>query len=249
MGAKATVDIIILSFSKNDHLKALTIQAISSLTASEDPENIHFNVLVIESNKALKPYQFPDSTTIYPEEKFGFHKFFNIGIRLTSSPYVCLCNNDLLFHKNWASEIIQAMDKDQEMLCAVPYCPVFHKKHGFKENTDPFSGYFGVLTGWCLFVKREIFEIIGPLDEKFIFWYCDYDFGNTLEKMKIKGCLISSSFVTHLGSESLNAINEKEYKRLTREPHIYFKYKWHHHSFIRYVLEMGILRVRALLHF
>jgi len=247
MPRKATIDIIILSFSKNEHLKSLTIQTISTLMSSEDPENIHFNILVIESNWELKPYQFQYSTTIYPEEKFGFHKYLNIGIKLTSNPYVCLCNNDLIFQKSWATEIIKAMDNDSKISCAVPYCPIFHKKHGFEENAPPFPGYFGVLIGWCIFVKREIFDIIGPLDEKFVFWYCDYDFGNTLENLGIKSCLISTSYVTHLGSETLSTINEKEYKKLTQEPRIYFKYKWHHHSFTRYILEMALYRIKLLL--
>src|SRR4051812_37526831 len=91
------IDILILSYAKDEHLKDLTIQTIDTLLKSEDPGEIQFNVVVIESNKQMQPYQFENSTTIYPAEKFGFHKYLNIGIRQTNSPYVCLCNNDLIF--------------------------------------------------------------------------------------------------------------------------------------------------------
>jgi len=244
---ETNIDIIILSYSKTEYLKDLTIQCISTLLASEDPNKIHFNVLVMESNKELKPYQFENSTTIYPDEKFGFHKYLNIGIKMTTSPYVCLCNNDLIFHKNWASEIVKAMDNDPAMLSATPYCPNFHKKEGFPENAPPFQGYFGVLIGWCIFVKREIFDTIGMLDENFVFWYCDYDFSNTLEKYKVKNCLISTSFVTHLGSESIDTVDKKQHKKLTQLPRMYFSYKWHHHSYVRYKLETLLYRVKLLL--
>ena len=40
------IDIIILSFAKNEALKNLTIQTIDTLLASEDPDEIDFNVLV-----------------------------------------------------------------------------------------------------------------------------------------------------------------------------------------------------------
>lgn len=246
MKDKTEIDIIILSYAKNEHLKNLTDQTIATLLDSEDPDKIHFNVIVIESQKSLNPYQFENSTTIYPEEKFGFHKYLNIGIKASNSPYVCLCNNDLIFHKGWASEILKAMDNDATMLSASPYCRNFHAKEGFPENAEPLEGYFGVLVGWCIFVKREIFDTIGLLDENFTFWYCDYDYLNTLKKFGVKNCLVSSSFVTHLGSESLNTVSSKEHKKLTQIPRFYFSYKWHHHSYIRYLLETFLYKLRLL---
>ncbi|AMR31830.1 hypothetical protein A0256_10555 [Mucilaginibacter sp. PAMC 26640] len=247
MPAKTQIDIIILSYAKDEHLKSVTIQTIDTLLASEDPEKIHFNVIVMESNKALAPYQFKNSTTVYPAEKFGFHKYLNLGIKMTDSPYVCLCNNDLIFHKGWASEIVNAMDNDPAMLSAVPYCPNFHLKEGFKPNGPPVEGYFGLLIGWCIFVKREIFDTIGMLDENFVFWYCDYDYSNTLEKFKVKNCLVPTSVVTHLGSESIIRVDSKEHKKLTQLPRFYFSYKWHHHSYLRYLAETTLYKLKMMI--
>ena len=240
------IDIIFLSYSKNDHLKELTEQSITTLLQSEDPEKIHFNVLVIESNKTIAPYQFENSTTIYPKEKFGFHKYLNIGINATSSEYVCLCNNDLIFHKNWASEILRAMNDDPKMKSAVPFCTNFHRKNNFPEDGPPIEGYFGVLTGWCIFVKRDIFDTIGLLDEHFVFWYCDYDYSNTLEKFHVKNCLVPTSKITHLGSESVSTLNEKQYEKLTQLPRFYFNYKWRHHSYPRYMASVMWHKLKRL---
>ncbi|QIL40670.1 glycosyltransferase [Pedobacter sp. HDW13] len=240
------IDIIFLSYSKNEHLKELTEQSIATLLKSENPEKIHFNVLVIESNKTMAPYQFENSKTIYPKEKFGFHKYLNIGINATASDYVCLCNNDLIFHEHWASEIIKAMEIDPEIKSAVPFCTNFHRKNNFPESGAPIEGYFGVLTGWCIFVKREIFNTIGLLDEHFVFWYCDYDYSNTLEKFYVKNCLIPTSKITHLGSESVSVLDEKQQERLTQIPRFYFNYKWHHHSYPRYVASLMFYKVKKL---
>src|SRR3569833_1367068 len=114
------IDIIILSYANTAALKNLTIQTIDTLMASEDPDKIRFNVLIIESAKDLQPYQYDNSRTIYPKEQFGFHKYLNIGIKETNSRFVCLCNNDLIFHKNWTTEILNAMDNDPAMLSATP---------------------------------------------------------------------------------------------------------------------------------
>jgi len=212
------IDIIILSFAKDEKLRGLTEQTIRTVIDSEDPAAIGFDILVIESNKGAVPYDFPGTKTIYPDVKFGYNKYMNIGIRETHNDYVCLCNNDLVFHKGWASAILDAMGNDPAMMSASPYCPIFHKNNGFDENGPVQEGYFGVLGGWCIFMKRKIFDTIGLLDEKLIFWYCDADYCKTLEKFGVKNCLVPASKVTHLGSESLKTVDEKQHKELTQLP-------------------------------
>jgi GT2 family glycosyltransferase len=240
----AYIDIIILSYAKDEKLKALTEQTIATLLDSEDPEHIKFDVLVIESDKSLRPYQYPGTKTIYPDETFGYNKYMNIGIKATGNEYVCLCNNDLIFHKGWAGAILSAMENDPLMLSASPYCPTFHKNEGFDENGPVMEGYFGVLGGWCIFMKREIFGTIGLLDEKLLFWYCDADYCKTLEKYHVKNCLVPASKVTHLGSESLKTVNDAEYQKLTQLPRTYYNYKWNHRSYLKYLAQNILLRLQ-----
>lgn len=241
------IDIIILSYSKTLYHKSLTEQTIKTLLDSEDPKKIKFDVLVIESEKNLYPFQFKNSKTIYPKEDFGFNKYLNIGITTTNNNFVCLCNNDLIFHQQWASNILEAMQQNEEIHSATPYCRNYHQTNGFPTFAPPLEGYLGVFTGWCVFTKRILFNKIGRLDEKLNFWYCDNDFVQLLLKYKIKNMLISNSFITHLGSESLKDMNEKTYNRLTLLPQIYYNYKWNHHSFIRYNIEKALFKLKQLL--
>jgi len=230
------IDIIILSYAKDDHLKQLTEQTISTLLESEDPEKINFNVLVIESNKALEPFQFKNTNTIYPKEKFGFNKFLNIGIKATSNQYICLCNNDLIFHKNWASEILKHFKINLKIKSANPYCSNFrypleitHKSSVICRrknlNTD------GILTGWCIFIERIIFDKIGLLDERFEFWYADNDYDLTLRKHKIDHALIKSSKVTHLECKSHDTLGD-DLDAMTIGQRIIFEEKWFKSSVI-----------------
>ena len=241
------IDIVILSFGKTEALRKITQQAIDSLMASEDPEKIKFNIIVVESHQPLSPYQYPNSATFYPKTSFGYHKFMNIGMRVSNNPYVCLCNNDLVFHKNWASNIINEMNKDATLLSASPYDDMFHKSEGFPKFQPPFEGYMGVLSGWCIFVKREVFDTIGMLDENLVFWYCDADYCRSLIKHGIKNCLISSSFVTHLGSVSTKTLDKQENKKLTKLPEFYYRYKWQHQSYLKYKLQVIKFRIKMAL--
>lgn len=158
--SKTEVDIIILSFAKSEELKLITQQCISSLVASEDKDEIKFNIVVIESQKDMKPYQYPDTKTVYPDEEFGYHRYMNMGIEMTSSKYVCLCNNDLRFHQGWATEILKAFHKYYDLSSASPFCSFHHPKMGFEENNGIYTGYRSryEVAGWCLFFKTGCFQ-------------------------------------------------------------------------------------------
>lgn len=241
------IDIIILSYAKDAELKAVTNQTVETLLTSEPPDEIQFNVLVVESDKNLQPYQFPGSTTIYPKEKFGFHKYLNIGIRQTNSPYVCLCNNDLIFHKGWASAILKAMDNDAALLSTHPCMPGYVKNANHTGDDSQLDNFYGVLFGWCIFVKRELFQKIGMLDEKLTFWYSDYDYIQTLKQHGIENRLIPESVVEHLGSQSWATMDKKENHKLTQIPRLYFSYKWHHKSYPRYLAELLYYKIKLML--
>jgi GT2 family glycosyltransferase len=205
------IDVVILSWAKNQSLKKTTEKCIETLLDSEDPDKIWFNIFLIESNDKIK-YNFHEDDevkVIYIKDKFGYHKYMNYGRRLGNAEYVVLCNNDLEFEYNWASNILDKIKEDDKILSACPFEPVVNniKKH----KTDELVGYETRkhLNGWCIFQKRKIYDIIGDLDETFEFWCCDDDYGMTLEKHGIKHMLVKDSVVHHRenGGKSLKELD------------------------------------------
>ena len=243
------IDIIILSYAKDERLKALTTQTIDSLINSENTSEIRFNLLVIESEKGIAPFQYPHSTTIYPTQKFGFHSYLNIGLKQTNAAFICFCNNDLLFAKGWASAMLAAIEKDSALLSLSPLCPRFHAdKLAQLPETINYGYSNGIhFTGWCFFTKRSLFDTIGSFDEHFKFWYCDDDFRLTLKKYGLKNALIKDSVVEHLCSETLTKVPSKEKLYLQYISYAYYKYKWEHHNFLTYLYETLKYRVKIIL--
>ena len=223
------IDVIILSYAYNDQLKSVTIDSINSLLASEDPSKIKFNIIVMESQKDLNGYQYPSSQTVYPKEYFGFHRYLNIGIEMTNAPFVCLCNNDLIYHKNWASEILKYMQDIPDLISASPICSIYHHNVGVQMYTGIWEGYqIGYeISGWCLFVKRELFGIIGKLDENFTFSSADYDYSNTLAVLGLKHGLVTSSIVDHLDKTTRSTQTQEKQIELGARVE-YFDHKWSH---------------------
>jgi len=229
MNTSIEIDIIIASYAQNDHLKGTTLNAIYSLMASEDPEYIKFNLIVLESEQSIAPYQYPHSKTIYPEKPFGYHRYMNIGIRMTCAAFICICNNDLVFHSGWASEILKPFYQYSYVSSASPFCSIHHTKIGLKASDGMLVGarIRKELAGWCIFFKRDLLRYIGMLDENYIFWCADNDYANTLAVLGYTHVLVTGSIVDHLESKTLTNQTEERQEELTYKETDYFIKKWY----------------------
>jgi len=224
------VDVIILSYAKTPALRSVTEACLISLLASENNSEVSFQILVIESQKDALPYTGENVRTIYPQTAFGYHAYMNIGIRQTTSAYVCLCNNDLYFHKGWASAMLRAFSEHPELQSASPMCTKHHPSVGIRAHSGTIVGYEirREVAGWCLFFRRDILGITGLLDETFKFWFADNDYAKTLEKHRLPHALVTSSFVDHLESKTLEKEGEFRRRLLTSRAKIEFNRKWNH---------------------
>lgn len=222
------IDIIILSYAQNLQLKAITTQCVNSIVLSEDPKKIKFNIIVVESQKELNGYQYKHTKTIYPKGEFAYNKFMNMGIEMTSSKYICLCDNDLVFYPFWATEMLKAFNKHYDLSSASPICSVHHPKKGFELNNGLYTGYRSryEIAGWCLFLKRDLLRITGRLDENYKFWCADNDYANMLSSLRLKHALVSSSIVDHLDGATLYYKTDKNQQNLTSNEFFYLEKKW-----------------------
>lgn len=193
------IDIVIISYAKNDECYELTQKCLDSLISSEEDANNIFNIIVVESQEDCNWDHYKNTKTYFPEKPYGYHKFLNFGRKKGSNELVALCNNDLEFHKGWFTEIVKSMERNPNALSFSPVCPLTQKLYGILPNTGDLMGYEirKQLSGWCIIQKREIYETIGDLDERFFHWFCDNDYAMTLHKNGIEHFLVTSSLVTH----------------------------------------------------
>ena len=208
---KHEVDMVILSWAKNDELKTVTEDGIRTCIIS-DPD-VKFNFYIVETNSDVA-YDFPNTQTIYPSSNFGYHKFMNIGVREGKSKYVCICNNDLTYEKGWASSIIQLMEDNPQVKSASPWCP---QTQG--DNKDHIGRVYqghrvrGELAGWCIFQQRDVYDTIGQLHEGVDFWFSDNIYSDQLRINNIPHVLVPHSVVNHhedmIGKTGSTAIDEE----------------------------------------
>lgn len=210
------VDIIILSWAKNDYLHETTKTGIDSLLNS-DP-GVIFHIYVVETNRDINYDEYNKLemdhtvTTCRKELPFNYFKYSNSAMVLGNSEYLCICNNDLTYEKNWATNIINVMEHDPTIMSASPWCPQTQGDNKqFQDNT-----YLGYrvrveLAGWCIFQQRKLYDIIGIMNEDTDFWYGDDIYADELRMRDIKHGLVCNSVVNHhdgnLGKTATNALD------------------------------------------
>lgn len=223
------IDVIMPCGTKNDRLKSITQVALQSLSISEDPNKVKFHPVVVESHPDVLGFDYKQAEkVIKPEGDFGYHRYLNIGVAHTDSPYICLINNDVYFYKGWAKALIQEFEQDPELMSA---SPVTMKEHNHRAEIGQGGIWYGSeknvhLKGWCIFVRRELFNKIGPLDEQFRFWGCDLDYCQILDKYRIKHALITDSIIDHRGCSSWRGHPESDNEPYLWRDNLKYWIKW-----------------------
>ena len=195
------LSVIILSYAIDDDVYRMNCRAIESLIASENWVDGEPEVLLMESNREARYTYDPRVRVLVPEEQFGFHRFFNIGLEQTSGEFVAFCNNDIVFQPRWWSAIMEVKKKHLRFMCFSPvdssYPMMAEEIATGKEYTIGWENkrHFAA---WCFVWERKVFKTIGLFDETFDFYSADDDELQTLHYWAISNVLVTGSEVKHL---------------------------------------------------
>lgn len=218
------LSIIILSYAIDDEVYRMNCRAIESLFSSENwrLENGDWTleVLLMESNHEAK-YTYDSRVRILiPEENFGFHRFFNIGLEQTTGEFIAFCNNDIVFQKGWWSAIMKVKKEHPRFMCFSPvdgsYPMMAEEIATGKEYTIGWENkrHFAA---WCFVWERKVFKTIGLFDEIFDFYSADDDELQTLHYWAIPNVLVTGSEVKHLSQVVTKKVGINKYAVTDKE--------------------------------
>lgn len=205
---KQEIDVVMLAYTLDEDVFAMTSEAIRSLRASEP--DITFNVLVLESNRKWPElgYEYDADTQVHipePNPKaigFNFNRYNNIGLNMSEANWVVFTNNDVVFHPGWCTAMLKAKAENPKLRCLCPVDPEseFTPSGTFAPGTSYQTGYLVrvTFTGWCFMVERSVFEKTGPFDERFDYYFADDDFSMTLRRHAMLNAAVPNAKVNHL---------------------------------------------------
>ncbi len=198
---------VILANTKDESSYRMTINCITSLIDSLQTIG-HTQILLIESNPNYDRglYKYPKEVQVVEtkDSSFNFHRNLNRGLEKSEGEYIAFCNNDLMFHEDWFTQIL-SIAEDKSLKAFSPVDPKEPKlPHRVTSNFEYMEGYEiqKFFKGWCFVVRSSVFRTTGNFDERFNFYFADNDFIMTLKKYHLRHVAVMNSKVEHLQKET-----------------------------------------------
>lgn len=111
---------------------------------------------------------------VFNEKNLGFARGNNIGARQADGEFLCFMNSDVAVGENWLEDMHEIFSRDKQCGAVGPLAnPVSGVVNGQIFRYPQYRGMFledtkvSNLIGFCILMKRDLFEKIGGWDEDF----------------------------------------------------------------------------------
>jgi len=218
------VGIVVLNFNGLDCLS-------ECLLSLEKLQYDNFTVIVVDNASVDGSFEraqkmFPSFFYLSQKENRGFAGGMNAGIEKAlaeGADYVWLLNNDAEAEENSLSLLVRASEEDSSIGAISPLIREKQSKQIWfakgkidflrmrvihvepnEQDWKKMSFPSEFLTGCALLIKREAFEKIGKLDERFFLYYEDADFCLRLKEAGFKRLVATRAVVLHAERSNQN---------------------------------------------
>jgi GT2 family glycosyltransferase len=200
-----SVYVIILNWNKFDDTKRC-IESLKKISYKNAFLIIVDNASSDDSYNQLSK-EFPSITLLSSPKNKGYAGGMNIGIEYALSEgadFILLTNNDMTYSENFLEPLVDLANNNSSIGIVSPkvlymhdpgliYCAGGEFKLSLCGGVNTYqgkesSGYgneereITLAEGSCLLVKKEVFETIGLIDEKYFMYFEDLDFSNRVRK-------------------------------------------------------------------
>jgi GT2 family glycosyltransferase len=184
-----------------------------------------------------------DLKVIFNKENLGFPKGCNQGLAIADGDNLLLLNNDTIVTPRWLDQLLACLNSDDTIGAVGPvtnaasyYTAISVQYHTLEEmitfaeqynRSDPSKWEERLkLIGFCMLFKREVFQRIGSLDERFSPGnFEDDDYCLRMRRAGYKVMICTDTFIHHEGSASFR--NDVEaYHQLMQVNIKKFSEKW-----------------------
>ncbi len=181
---------------------------------------------------------FPDVKIIQNEINGGYAKGYNDALAKIKADIYCLLNSDVEVTPNWLAPIIRTFETSKNIAAIQPKI-LDYKKKAYFEYAGAAGGFIDKLgyaycrgrifdtleedkgqyddttpifwaSGACLFIRKQVFDEVGKLDEDFFAHQEEIDLCWRIHNHGYKIIYEGSSVIYHLGGATLDSMNPKK---------------------------------------
>ncbi|EQM70303.1 glycosyltransferase [Pseudomonas tohonis] len=178
------------------------------------------------------------------DHNLGFAAANNQGLEMADGQFLLLLNNDTVVPKGWVDPLLRHLEDPaiglvgpltnavgNEAKIEVDYTDLQQMEVFAERRTRPHRGQcfdIPMLAMFCVAMRRDTFEKIGPLDEAFgIGMFEDDDYSRRIQAAGLRTVCAEDAFIHHYGQASFKKlIASGEYQALWDRNQAYFESKW-----------------------
>jgi GT2 family glycosyltransferase/glycosyltransferase involved in cell wall biosynthesis len=183
-------------------------------------------------------------TIVLNDENHGFAKANNQGIARATGEYLVLLNNDTITPPGWLSRLLHHLRDPQvgllgpltnfvgnEAKIEVDYqtwaeMEFFARARTWAQQDE--IAEIHMLAMFCVALRREVYERVGPLDEQFgVGMFEDDDYSVRVRRQGLRVVCAADAFVHHFGQAAFGKLIESgEYNHIFDENRRHYEAKW-----------------------
>jgi hypothetical protein len=202
------LSIIIVSYNQ----QALLKKCLESIYASF-PSRQRLEVIVVDNHSLdhtvdMIRADFPQVVLIVNPANDGFAKANNLGLKIARGAKLLLLNNDTVILDNALIDMMAYLDQHPEIGLLGP--KLLNRNGSIQAQGSLLGRHFWrskiptestFLRGAALMLRREVFEQVGLLDERFFFYNEDLDYAWRVRKSGYKVVFYPHAEVVHYGGK------------------------------------------------
>jgi GT2 family glycosyltransferase/glycosyltransferase involved in cell wall biosynthesis len=173
----------------------------------------------------------------------GFAAANNQALQIVTGAYVVLLNNDTVVPRGWLPRMLRHLDDPEiglavavtnfsgnESRIDVPYTAIadmepFADQYMREHDGERFD--IRVAAMYCVGMRRDVYERLGPLDETFgIGMFEDDDYSHRARLAGLRVVCTEEVFVHHFGQASFSKLDAATYEALWKRNQAHFEEKW-----------------------
>jgi GT2 family glycosyltransferase/glycosyltransferase involved in cell wall biosynthesis len=240
------VSIVVVTYNNLD----LTKQCLASLDAYSDYANMEIIVVDNASSDGSQAWltewakEAPNRKLVLNEDNRGFAAGNNQGLALATGEYLVMLNNDTHVTPGWVRTMVNHMRRNESIGLLGPVTNNIGNEARIEIFYDDMAqmlqrsaSYTHVHVGqllplrtaafFCVMLRREIFEKIGPLDEAFgRGFFEDDDYCRRIEQAGLSVYCAEDVFIHHHLSASFNKLRSSERQALFEQNKVTYEAKW-----------------------
>ena len=226
------LDIIILSLTKDEAHFQMTKKCVESyLQSGVDHIN---SIIIVESNKQFDASVWskisPKIKSITPPYNFNYNQFLNLGLNHCSSEIICISNSDVDVQGDCVDKMMQFFDMHPEAASASPVDRSWHQNAYsiFPKDDEIYWGHQTTkyLLGFCIFMRRSVYDVIGVYDERFDFYHQDNDYEMCLRSNNLEHAMVTSCHIKHGDDKPDTGVTHEQTLAKLKKSETLFVRKW-----------------------